>query len=176
MEHRLFIVGLSTIIFLSACSLPAEFPSPGFQDSQYSLPEVDFPVLDDTLLTALDSGAIDAIVSSTELSAITEQLAIATLNDAVWERHALLSDSAINSISWDPTHDAALLSATVGENFTVLATNDSNSSSGSNITSHALSIGGYHGDTPYLVLGSNPLRNLANANDDMLAFMRNAVN
>ena len=122
-----------------------------------------------------------AIVAAT-LTSIED--AEAVLDDAVYEIFKLTpsgnntgEDTPLSGLSWNPTHDAALLSATFGVNKSVLNTN-ATSREGNSVYSRDLAVMGE--DTArYMVMGGNPMRNYRRdsslLNESMHEFLLNSV-
>ena len=89
---------------------------------------------------------------------------------------ALTADSLTN-ISWDPTHDAALLRASFGFNEAVLLSNDVTNPN-NNVQGATLGIVGENATGRYMVLGSNPMRNKKRGgvvSADMETFLKNSL-
>lgn len=92
-----------------------------------------------------------------------------------------IADS-LTAISWDPSHDSALLSATFGENAPFLSSNDVTSESHT-ARVETLGIVGQQPETAggarYLALGGNPMRNRyrdpASVNAQMDQLLRNGI-
>ncbi|WP_020405691.1 ImpA family metalloprotease [Hahella ganghwensis] len=90
---------------------------------------------------------------------------------------------SLTSITWDPTHDAAQLEASFGNNEVILVSNASKN--GGEAAERGLAVVGETvetnagGDkTRYLVMGSNPMRNMersAEINEQMHQFMLNSI-
>ncbi len=88
-----------------------------------------------------------------------------------------LTANSLTNLSWDPTHDAALLKASFGFNEAVLISNDV-THPGFNVEAASLGIVGQTENARYLVLGSNPMRNKYRGgvvSADMDAFLKNAL-
>lgn len=85
--------------------------------------------------------------------------------------------SSLTAISWNPTHDAALLTSTFGSNRSVLRTN-SVFVEGKTLQDKVI---GVVGDQPsrHLVLGSNPMRNFRrdadSVNEQLQRFLENGL-
>ncbi|HSC89342.1 MAG TPA: ImpA family metalloprotease, partial [Polyangiaceae bacterium] len=82
------------------------------------------------------------------------------------------SESSLDSIDWDPSHDAVLMRPTLGKN-TALLVENAVVSGDATLSGRALAIYGRRGKTPYLVMGSNPFRTEGNEQMDQL--MVNAI-
>jgi len=85
--------------------------------------------------------------------------------------------SSLNSLDWNPTHDAAVLSATFGTNVAILKTNNAYQD-GYEVVENTI---GVIGDSPerYMVLGGNPMRNHyrspGSINEQMHQFLENGI-
>ena len=88
------------------------------------------------------------------------------------EADGSVGTGSLTSITWDPTHDAAHLAATIGVNTELIFANVNDD--GPLDHSPALAVLGRHrGETPYLVFGGNPFRNDTDA--EMKTLLRNAI-
>jgi hypothetical protein len=114
---------------------------------------------------ALANGDAKQIGDSGELiSAINNTIqTYKKLDDASISRIFNLSANGVGSISWDPTHDAALLNPTFGKNSALLTTANGNN----------LAIVGQADNNRYLVMGANPFRVVGN--DGMNQTMLNSL-
>jgi immunomodulating metalloprotease len=138
------------------------------------------------VLAAMTSGDARKVESTSELvTAISSEIERnqQKFNQFGIDLFKLNSDGSIGTnsltnIEWNPRHDAALLTPVFGENTAVLVTNNNQAGDFSG-PGDALAVAGKRGDTPYLVLGSNPTRTDAsrdNANEinaEMEQFLRN---
>ncbi len=134
---------------------------------------------------ALRTGNALVVENSDDLiSATIDQIEIERnrFNPHLQQLFALQSDNSpdadsLTAISWDPTHDAAMLIPTYGINTTALFTNSVTTDSN---TLYEKSIA-IIGEKParYMAIGSNPMRN-SHRNADLVSlqmhgFMRNAI-
>jgi len=85
---------------------------------------------------------------------------------------------SLTAISWNPTHDAALLRPVFGESESVFTSNDSWRSDG-RIDSESLAVIGESGGTRHMVLGGNPMRdeyrNSGAMNEHMQTYLHNSL-
>ncbi|WP_431685690.1 ImpA family metalloprotease [Hahella sp. NBU794] len=79
---------------------------------------------------------------------------------------------SLTAIDWDPTHDAAQISAMFGENEAILISNAANE--GKTVYNRGFGVIG-EDDARYMVLGGNPMRERGGANEQMHQFMQNAI-
>lgn len=141
------------------------------------------------------TAAMDAVASG-DVSQVTEaELIQATINSIEATKSFLLTaktrifnlnadgtakadGSSLTVIDWDPTHDAAVLSATLGKNTALLTTN-AVTKAGYTVDNKTMAVIGAKGAARYMVMGSNPLRNTyrnANtANEQMHQVLENAM-
>lgn len=152
-----------------------------------TLPEFSVSVTADPIELALYTGDVRpvtdevSIVSAT-LTSIDDAQGI--LDDAVYEIFQVAPpgtvggiDIPLTGLSWEPTHDAALLSATFGLNRSVLNTN-ATFKEGNSVYSRDLAVIG-EDFARYMVMGGNPMRNHRRdsslLNEPMHEFMVNSV-
>jgi len=85
--------------------------------------------------------------------------------------------SSLLNLTWNPTHDAALLTSEAGENTNLLLTN-SVFANGYSVKEHPLAILG-NGSSRYMIFGGNPMRNAYRASDSlntqMHTFLENSL-
>ena len=104
-----------------------------------------------------DNELLDATLASIEAARTLHVDTIQTLFNLQPDGTARDDGSSLTDISWDPTHDAATLLPTFGENANLLYTN-SVTQSDKTILQKSIGIIG-ETDARYLVLGGNPMRN-----------------
>lgn len=137
------------------------------------------------LEAALRTGDIKALPNAAPIIAALDAILSENrdkYNDALAQILNLNSDGSskadsLSSISWDPTHDAALLRSRFGQNIPLLTSNAA-AASGDTAREETLGIIGETDTARYMVLGSNPFRQLyrgQTVNDDMQTFMRNSL-
>ena len=119
-----------------------------------------------------EQALIDATLDEIEASKtflLDAKASIFNLNDDGSEK---ADGSSLTSIDWNPSHNASLLTSTLGKNTPLLITN-AVSKSGKTIYHKAIAIIGKKGAGRYLVMGANPLRVTGNAQMEQL--MENAI-
>ena len=164
---------LSTILF-AGCSLPDSFNQlTGPHDTADEEPISNQPAASEVSL-ALTSGSVAAIVSPDLISdAIDSMLS----QSEQWQQQAV-TKLVNTAITWDPTHDSAVLEPTIGINQAILVSNDS-ANGASEADSSTLAVLGRKLDTSYLAMGGNPFRNNRSnpvlVNDGMHQFLENAI-
>lgn len=137
-----------------------------------------------TIEKVIETGVLDKAVSERELqsAAIVEiDNAEKLLADAKIEIFNLNPDgtvkidgSSLTNVDWDPTHDAALLEATLGLNTPLLISNNVTDSNYV-VQERQLAVIGHHRTGRYVVMGSNPFRNLGSSNSEMNTLMLNIL-
>jgi hypothetical protein len=139
-------------------------------DNIYQLPN--------DVLEAIDSGSIGDIDDSETLAtSITSVLE--TSNENFEEATDQLfgdsdSENLLTAITWDPSHDSALLLSTPGANNDLLITNDS-ANGPDNAEAKTLAVIGETEKSRYIVMGGNPFRSATSVNEAMNAFMVNSI-
>ena len=133
---------------------------------------------------ALGVSTSDALLTATRLYLDQERVArdgdLVALFNLMPDGTPRTDGSSLTSIDWDPRHDAALLSATVGANVVAIETNDV-SDPAEPVETRGLAVIGELGAARYVVLGTNPLRvrddrgNSSVVNAQMTQFMVNAL-
>ena len=153
-----------------------------------TLPEFSVSVIADPIELALYTGDVrpvddEAAIVAATLASIDDAQAV--MDDAVYAIFKTApassnagADALLSGLSWNPTHDAALLSATFGVNRSVLNTNVT-FKDGNKVYSRDMAVIGE--DTArYMVMGSNPMRNhyrdASQLNEPMHQFLVNSVN
>ncbi len=133
---------------------------------------------------ALEVEDRDALLAAARLYLDRERVAhdsdLVALFNLMPDGSARADGTSLTSLSWDPRHDSALLSATVGENVVAIETNDV-SDPDEPVETRGLAVVGERGTARYVVLGGNPLRvrddrgNSSVVNAQMTQFMVNAL-
>ncbi len=156
-------------------------------DAAAALPEVSAGSTPNPIELALSTGDVRPVVDEAALvsaALISIDEAQAVLDDAVYEIYNAAptgSDTGIHApltgLNWQPTHDAALLSATFGLNRSILNTN-ATFKEGNSVYSQDLAVIG-EGTARYMVMGGNPMRNYRRdptlLNEPMHEFLVNSV-
>ena len=152
-----------------------------------ALPAFSVSVTADPVELALYTGDVrpvadEAAIVAATLASFDEAQGI--LDDAVYDIFQVAPPGTVGAmevpltaLSWEPTHDAALLSASFGVNRSVLNTN-ATFKDGNTVYSRDLAVIGE--DTArYMVMGGNPMRNYRRdpslLNEPMHAFLENSV-
>lgn len=161
-----FIILALFTLQLAACSLPSDTD---IQSSDIQLSE--------DVQQAVNTGDVSFASSSEELA----ESALDTFESGIGQADAIRSalygndNTHVTSVSWDPTHDAALLASTFGKNSELLVSND-NAGNNFNGTPRALAIAGETNDSRYAVFGSNPLRHSGKIDEGMNQLIQNTFN
>ncbi|UTA46708.1 ImpA family metalloprotease [Simiduia sp. 21SJ11W-1] len=90
------------------------------------------------------------------------------------QRALFEGQTAVETISWNPTPDAALLAASFGVNAEILVSNR-NKQGEALSQKHALAVAGTKAQGRYAVFGSNPVRHTEHLNDAMHQLLRNTI-
>ncbi len=195
MKHILLLAASSLTVFVAACGGGSGSTTPPpVTDGSSSTPPTTTPVAktcfgsdqNSDLEAALRSGdvreisnegvIIDDIIGTAECSRTA-------FNDARIKLFNLSADGnvtgdSLTAISWNPTHDAALLLPVFGKSEAVLISNAS-WQDGYEVRNENLAVIGQTGETRHLALGSHPMRNVfrdaSSVNGQMQSFLENAL-
>jgi len=128
---------------------------------------------------ALSSGSVTNISEKELLQAAIDEIDASKMLEAKAKIFNFNTDGSVKddglsltNISWNPTHDASLLTSTFGQNTPLLLTN-AVTVANKPIRSKEIAIIGNHKNTPYVVFGSNPFRN--STNNDMQKVLENTL-
>ncbi len=152
-----------------------------------AIPETNTEPAVDNVELAIETGDAMHVSNSQPLEdALIREIANAKLinADAYAKIFSLQQDgsprsdgSSLTNIRWNPTHDAARLYSTFGENSDLLTSN-SVFETGYTIKNEALAVIG-EADARYIVMGSNPMRNYrrdsSSVNEEMQLMMENSI-
>lgn len=194
---RLFVISFS-LIFIFSCGGGGEGEAPQLPSEPIITPPVDpdtnpntdpddnpntDPETESAVEKAIRTGNVLPITNSELLiDALQNEIQInkTIYQDDFVQLFSLNSASALTSIDWDPTHDAALLGNTYGINEALLTSN-AVYKEGRTVQQKNLAILGKYSDPQngrYMVFGSSPFRNLYKGgvvNEQMQQLMRNSL-
>lgn len=130
-------------------------------------------VLEDDVRRAIDTG--NALETESADALIAAELALfehyqSSIDADLAALYGLDADGSprdgegVGELSWDPTHDTALLGTTIGSNAVAILSNDDRDGS-PDPEAHGLAVFGRHDATPYMVMASNPFRTNVDPDD-----------
>lgn len=163
------IHALTALVYLAGCGSSGSDNGP--TDASTDVEQTTALVED-----ALASGSAESI---TDPKLLTDAI-LALLDDDQNQRNAIATtlSNGVDTLSWDPSHDACLFGATPGETYAVLHANASNRDDGE-FTPDPLAVAGQRGSAKYLALAGNPFRNAdsdpAVVDDGMWKFIENSL-
>jgi len=118
---------------------------------------------------ALNSGDVSLIENSEVIFKASQSDINASVDSLTQIQNQLFNlngdGQALTDIQWNPTHDAAQLSATFGSNDSILVSDEGDT----------LAVIGEQDKGRYLVMGSNPFRSRNSSNEQMSSFMQNSI-
>ena len=126
------------------------------------------------MITVTQEDAVENSLRSGDVGSVTEEeLVEATLVELEAVKNLMVDAKnqifdGINSIDWNPTHDACRFRPTTGENVSFLKTND-----GTNIKYKDIALIGQKEASRYIMMGTNPFR--TQGNSDMEKVLKNAI-
>jgi len=133
-------------------------------------------------ITVSAADAVEEIVQSGDIlhTAITENELLDATLDALDNAKGLLANAkseifnngTLNNITWDPSHDAAIIEPTLGINTPLLVSN-AVAKSGATIYHKPLAIIGEKSGSNYVLFASNPMR--TDHNDQMDTLIKNTL-
>ena len=118
----------------------------------------------------------DALIETTIEQQENDRKNLHTLFNLNSDGSEKIDGTSLTRVTWDPTHDAALLETTFGNNQSIFISNALGSNaSGHAIQKNTLAIAGETSTTRYAVFGGNPIRRASHINEQGNKLIDNVV-